>query len=56
MIAYLDASVLLRIVLREANLLAEWDAIDLGITSELTRIEAARVVDRLTVLGAMTLS
>ena len=53
MIAYLDASVLLRIVLREANPLAEWDEIDVGITSELTRIEAARVVDRLTVLQVL---
>ena len=53
MIAYLDASVLLRIVLREPNPLAEWNKIDVGITSELTRIEIARVVDRLTVLEVL---
>jgi predicted nucleic acid-binding protein len=52
-IAYLDASVLLRIVLREANPLAEWDEIEVGITSDLTRVEAARVIDRLTVLRVL---
>ena len=53
MIAYLDASVLLRVVLREADPLPEWDEIDLGITSELTRVEAARVIDRLTALQVL---
>ena len=53
MIAYLDASVLLQIVLREPNSLAEWDDIDVAITSELTHIEAARVIDRLAVLGVL---
>jgi predicted nucleic acid-binding protein len=52
-IAYLDSSVILRIVLREPDPLREWPAIDLGITSELTRVEAARVIDRLTVLGVL---
>jgi len=52
-IAYLDASVLLRIVLREPNPLAEWDQLQVGVTSHLTRIEAARVIDRLTVLSVL---
>ena len=51
--AYIDASVLLRIILREANPLAEWDELQEGITSELTRVEAARVLDRLVVLGVL---
>jgi predicted nucleic acid-binding protein len=52
-IAYLDASVLLRTVLREPNPLAEWDEIEVGIRSDLTRVEAARVIDRLTVLRVL---
>lgn len=51
MIAYLDASVLMRLVLGEEHPLEEWDQLQLGITSELTRVEAARVIDRLEILG-----
>ena len=51
MIAYLDSSVLLRIVLRELNPLAEWDQLDDGITSTLTAVEAARTLDRERLLG-----
>lgn len=50
MIAYLDTSVILRIVMREPNPLQEWDRIIIGVTSDLTRIEAARAMDRLTIL------
>jgi predicted nucleic acid-binding protein len=46
-IAYLDASVVLRIVLNEPEPLQEWRQIDNGITSEITRVECARVLDRL---------
>lgn len=53
MIAYLDASVVLRILLREEQPLAEWDQIDVAITSELTRVEIARTIDRLTVLQVL---
>lgn len=53
MIAYLDASVLLRVVLQEANPLREWNDIVIGITSELTRVETARVIDRLVHLGVL---
>ncbi len=44
--AYIDTSVLLRIVLGEPRPLAEWRSIDLALTSELTRIEALRTIDR----------
>ena len=50
MIVYLDSSVLLRIVFREPNPLAEWDRITTGVTSTLTRLEAARTMDRNVVL------
>jgi predicted nucleic acid-binding protein len=52
-IAYLDASVVLRILLREENPLAEWNDIDVALTSELTRVETARVIDRLAVLEVL---
>jgi predicted nucleic acid-binding protein len=44
--AYIDTSVLLRIVLAEPRPLAEWRSIDLALTSELTRVEALRTIDR----------
>jgi uncharacterized protein len=44
--AYIDTSVLLRIVLGEPRPLTEWRSIDLALTSELTRIEALRTIDR----------
>lgn len=44
--AYVDTSVLLRIVLAEPRPLAEWRSIDLALTSELTPLEALRTIDR----------
>ncbi len=44
--AYVDTSVLLRIVLAEPKPLSEWRSIDLALTSELTRVEALRTIDR----------
>jgi predicted nucleic acid-binding protein len=52
--AYLDSSVLLRIVLREPDRLAEWDQLTAGITSTLTQLEAARTLDREAVLQTAT--
>lgn len=45
--AYLDTSVLIRVLLREKTALAEWNEIDLGVTSEITRVECYRTIDRL---------
>jgi predicted nucleic acid-binding protein len=45
--AYVDASVFLRIVLREAKALAEWDAIGEAVASELAQVECLRTLDRL---------
>lgn len=44
--AYVDTSVLLRIVLGEPHPLRQWRTIDLAISSELIRIEALRTIDR----------
>ena len=47
MIAYIDASVLLRVALRQPDALREWKSIERGISSELVRIECLRTLDRL---------
>jgi predicted nucleic acid-binding protein len=49
--AYLDSSVLLRIVLRERSTLPEWSSIETGITSELARVECNRTLERLFLHG-----
>jgi predicted nucleic acid-binding protein len=46
-IAYLDASVLLRIVLGEPGRVKEWSRIRRGVASALTRVECLRTLDRL---------
>ena len=51
MIAYLDASVLLRIVLRQPNRLAEWKKVRVGVASALTQVECLRTLDRLRLHG-----
>lgn len=47
MIAYLDASVVLRIVLGQRDALAQWPQITQGVASSLTEIECLRTLDRL---------
>ena len=47
MIAYLDSSVLLRVVLGQPNALEEWDEIERGVTSRLAEVECLRTLDRL---------
>lgn len=47
MIAYLDSSVLLRVVLGENGALEEWPTIECGLTSGLTEVECLRTLDRL---------
>jgi predicted nucleic acid-binding protein len=44
--AYIDSSVLLRVVLGEPAALGSWDRIDQGVSSELIRLECLRTVDR----------
>ena len=47
MTAYVDASVLLRIVLGQPNALPEWRRIDRGVSSVLIVTESLRTLDRL---------
>lgn len=47
MIVYLDSSVLLRVVLGEPGRLAQWDAVQTGVTSALAEVECLRTLDRL---------
>ena len=47
MIAYLDSSVLLRVVLGQPNALEEWDEIERGVASRLAEVECLRTLDRL---------
>jgi predicted nucleic acid-binding protein len=46
-IAYVDASVLLRVALRQANALREWRTIERGVASGLILTESLRTLDRL---------
>ena len=47
MIAYLDASVVLRLVLREPHQLVEWKQVETAVASALTEVECLRTLDRL---------
>lgn len=50
MIAYLDSSVVLRVVLGQRGSLREWKAIETGVTSSLLEVECLRTLDRLRLL------
>lgn len=47
MIAYVDSSVLLRVVLRQPNALPEWRQFERAASSVLIRLECLRTLDRL---------
>lgn len=49
MIAYLDSSVLLRVILGQPDALAEWKQVRDGIASALVEVECLRTLDRLRV-------
>lgn len=51
--AYLDTSVILRKLLGESGALQEWGAWSEACTSELTRVEALRTLDRLRLQGGL---
>ena len=46
MIAYIDASVLLRVVLGQPDAWTSWREVDIGISSALTEVECFRTLDR----------
>ena len=54
MIAYVDASVLLRIIFGEPTKLPEWEAIETPVASPLVEVECLRTVDRFRLEGGLT--
>jgi uncharacterized protein len=44
--AYIDSSVVLRVILGERGRLASWGRIDVAVSSELIRVECLRTIDR----------
>ncbi|HUG54646.1 MAG TPA: type II toxin-antitoxin system VapC family toxin [Vicinamibacteria bacterium] len=54
MIAYVDTSALLRLVLAEPGALEDLRSADALVSSELLAVEALRTIDRLRVKGALT--
>lgn len=54
MIAYVDASVLLRQILREPHTLPEWDSIEIGVASAILEVECLRAIDRLRITENLT--
>ena len=54
MIAYVDASVLLRVVLGEPGRLREWREVEPAVSSALAEVEVLRTLDRLRLRGGLT--
>lgn len=54
MIAYLDSSVLLRVVLGQKGRFKEWRTVREGVASALVEVECLRTLDRLRLRGAIT--
>ncbi len=54
MIAYLDSSVLLRVILGQPDALKEWRTIRQGVASALIEVECLRTLDRLRVIEGLT--
>lgn len=55
MIAYVDASVLLRVLLGEPGRLREWRQLETAVSSALAEVEVLRTLDRLRLRGELTL-
>lgn len=53
MIAYVDSSVLLRVILGQDGALAEWPDVERGVVSALVEVECLRTLDRLRVVHAL---
>jgi predicted nucleic acid-binding protein len=53
-IAYVDSSVVLRMVLGQSGRLAEWKSIVTGVASGLVEVECLRTLDRLRVAGNLS--
>lgn len=53
MIVYFDTSTLLRVLLRQPNALGSWDRWNEAYSSEISKVEARRVLDCLRLEGAL---
>lgn len=53
MIAYLDSSVLLRLVLGQSDAVEQWAEIDEGVASRLAEVECLRTLDRLRLVESL---
>lgn len=53
MIAYVDSSVVLRVILGQDGALAEWPRIERGVVSALAEVECLRTLDRLRVADTL---
>jgi predicted nucleic acid-binding protein len=54
MIAYLDSSVVLRVVLGQPGRIPEWKRITTGVASSLVEVECLRTIDRLRLAGELS--
>lgn len=52
--AYLDSSVVLRLLLGQPDALAEWGEVETGVASALIEVECLRTLDRLRLIGALS--
>jgi predicted nucleic acid-binding protein len=52
--AYLDSSVVLRVLLGQPDSLAEWNEVEKGVASALVEVECLRTLDRLRLLGTIS--
>jgi predicted nucleic acid-binding protein len=52
--AYLDSSVILRVLLGQPDALAEWKEVETGVASALVEVECLRTLDRLRLMGALS--
>ncbi len=52
--AYLDSSVVLRLLLGQPDALAEWGEVESGVASALVEVECLRTLDRLRLMGALS--
>jgi predicted nucleic acid-binding protein len=54
-IAYLDSSVILRVVLGQPGRLKEWNKVTIGVASGLVEVECLRTIDRLQLAGQLSI-
>lgn len=54
MIAYLDASVLLRVILGQRGRLKQWRSIEMGVASAIVEVECLRTLDQLRLRAALS--